>query len=348
MSRDEHRGIEPIGLAQETVPRLVRLCIQDIDARGLDVEGIYRVSGRLTNVHELRHLVEKDESDFRIDPQRHDVFCVCSLLKQYLRELTEPVFRLPLPERIQLTEEREEHIQNGFKVLRNKMRRLPPVHQATLRMLIEHLARVAARRDQNKMDPKNLSIVFGGLLFGEDEMPKDGNVLTVTQTKDTVLEDMIAHAAKLFEDSQIMSPPLAPVPMEEPVFVDYGTGYTRVYDRPKRPERNQDFAPAPSTRADHSIHPGSRRTPNGSTSSSPRAPLSPRTVDTSLEGADTSDDGRPPPPPPAEEKRRFDGMYFTGDLRPASREGYRGDSPRRSIDTSASSSPRKSPKKVAQ
>lgn len=63
------------------------------------------------------------------------------------------------------------------------MRRLPPVHQATLRLLIEHLARVAAHKDRNKMDPKNLSIVFGGLLFGEDEMPKDGNVLTVAQTK---------------------------------------------------------------------------------------------------------------------------------------------------------------------
>lgn len=63
------------------------------------------------------------------------------------------------------------------------MRRLPPVHQATLRLLIEHLARVAAHRDRNKMDPKNLSIVFGGLLFGDDDMPKDGNVLSVAHTK---------------------------------------------------------------------------------------------------------------------------------------------------------------------
>lgn len=348
MSRDEHRGIEPIGLAQETVPRVVRLCIQDIDSRGLDVEGIYRVSGRLANVQELRHLVEKDESEFRIDPQKDDVFCVCSLLKQYLRELSDPVFRLPIAERVQLTEEREEHVQNGFKVLRNKMRRLPPVHQATLRLLIEHLARVASHRDRNKMDPKNLSIVFGGLLFGDDDMPKDGNVLSVAHTKDTVLEDMIAYANKLFDEPQLMSPPLPPVAMEEPVFVDYGTGYTRVYERPKRPERNQDFAPAPTTRPDHSIHPGTRRTPSGSASSSPRPQPSPGTVESSLEAADTSDDGRPPPPPPAEEKRRFEGIQFTGDLRPGSREGYGGDSPRRSLDTSASGSPRKSPKKVAQ
>lgn len=35
---------EVIGTAQETVPRLVRLCVQDIDSRGLTTEGIYRVS----------------------------------------------------------------------------------------------------------------------------------------------------------------------------------------------------------------------------------------------------------------------------------------------------------------
>ncbi|KAG9018047.1 hypothetical protein FRB90_012550 [Tulasnella sp. 427] len=300
---------------------------------------------------QLRHLVERDESDFNIDPQKDDVYCVCSLLKQYLRELSEPVFRLPIAERAQLTEEREEHIQNGFKVLRNRMRRLPPVHQATLRLLIEHLARVASHRDRNKMDPKNLSIVFGTLLFGEDEMPKDGNVLAVTQTKDTVLEDMIAHASKLFEDVQPMSPPLPPAPIEDPVFVDYGSGYTRVYDRPKRPERNQDFAPTPPTRPDNSIHPGTRRTPNSSTaSSSPRGPLSPKTVDAPLEG-DPPEDGQPPPPPPADDKKRFEGIHFThaGDLRPSSREGHGGDSPRRrSFETSGSGSPRKSPKKVAQ
>lgn len=29
------------------------------------------------------------------------------------------------------------------------------------------------------MDAKNLSIVFGGVIFGEDEMPKGGDLLSV-------------------------------------------------------------------------------------------------------------------------------------------------------------------------
>lgn len=69
-------------------------------------------------------------------------------------------------------------------LLRSKMRRLPPVHQATLKAIIEHLARVVSKSEKNKMDAKNLAIVFGSVIFGEDEIPKDGvNLLTVQTIK---------------------------------------------------------------------------------------------------------------------------------------------------------------------
>jgi len=63
------------------------------------------------------------------------------------------------------------------------MRRLPPVHQATLKAILEHLARVAARNEKNKMDVKNLAIVFGGVIFGEDDLPKGGDLLSMQSWK---------------------------------------------------------------------------------------------------------------------------------------------------------------------
>lgn len=68
-------------------------------------------------------------------------------------------------------------------LIRSKIRRLPPVHQATLKALIEHLSRVVARSNKNKMDAKNLAIVFGGVIFGDDEMPKGGDLLSVQTVK---------------------------------------------------------------------------------------------------------------------------------------------------------------------
>lgn len=73
------------------------------------------------------------------------------------------------------------------------MRRLPPVHQATLKALVEHLAKVASHQDKNKMDPKNLAIAFGGVIFGEDDMPKGGDLLSVQPWKVSVASGSDEH-----------------------------------------------------------------------------------------------------------------------------------------------------------
>jgi hypothetical protein len=52
-----------------------------------------------------------------------------------------------------------------------------------LKAIVEHLARVAALSEKNKMGPKNLAIVFGGVIFGEDEIPKGGDLLSVQAWK---------------------------------------------------------------------------------------------------------------------------------------------------------------------
>ena len=72
---------------------------------------------------------------------------------------------------------------NNFLFLRGKIRRLPPVHQATLKAIVEHLAHVAANSERNKMDSKNLAIIFGGVIFGEDEIPKTADLLTMQNWK---------------------------------------------------------------------------------------------------------------------------------------------------------------------
>ena len=63
------------------------------------------------------------------------------------------------------------------------MRRLPPVHQATLKAIVEHLAHVAANCDRNKMDAKNLAIIFSSVIFGEDEVPKQMDLLSIQSWK---------------------------------------------------------------------------------------------------------------------------------------------------------------------
>ncbi|QRV86267.1 Rho GTPase-activating protein gacY [Ceratobasidium sp. AG-Ba] len=189
-------------LEEGGVPGLVAKAVRAIDERGLDSEGIYRISGRQAIVQDLIHRIEKDEAQFEFE-KTTDVYCIGSMLKRYLRELPEPLFRFPLAERIQHSAGRNDHVKNGFMVLRGRLRRLPGVHQATVRVLVEHLARVAARAPKNKMDPRNLAIVFGSVVFGEDEIPRGSNdLLSLGSMKDTVLEDMITFAPLVFGERE--------------------------------------------------------------------------------------------------------------------------------------------------
>ncbi|OSD05850.1 RhoGAP-domain-containing protein [Trametes coccinea BRFM310] len=276
------------GLPEGEIPKIVRICIQDIEQRGLDAEGIYRVSGRHAAVQELQHKIERNEAAFQFNPTTDDVYSVSSFLKMYLRELPEPVFKFPLQERIQHTEGFDEHAANNFAVLRSKMRRLPAIHQATLKALVEHLAKVASHAEKNKMDAKNLAIVFGSVIFGEEEIPKGVDLLSVQSWKDSLMEDLITNAHVLF--SQTASPPLPPAPLNEPApSVSYGTAHTKVSNMPPPPAPTsprrhqkamslssprssndsvrsmpQDFAPRLPPRPTDSIHPSLRAGPHSS------------------------------------------------------------------------------------
>ncbi|SJL04121.1 uncharacterized protein ARMOST_07481 [Armillaria ostoyae] len=104
------------------IPKIVKMCVAEIDSRGSEAEGIYRVSGRHAVVQSLQRDIEKDESAFEFK-QHYDIYAVASLLKLYLRELPEPVFRFSLQDRIHHSEELAEHQSNNFMLLRSKMRR---------------------------------------------------------------------------------------------------------------------------------------------------------------------------------------------------------------------------------
>ncbi|KAJ4499121.1 hypothetical protein C8R41DRAFT_85507 [Lentinula lateritia] len=259
-------------LPESEVPKIVKVCIAEIDKRGLDAEGIYRVSGRHAIVQTLQHEYEKDEKKFQFKA-KDDIFAVASLMKLYFRELPEPVFRFSLQDRIQHTQDIAEHHSNNFALLRSKMRRLPAVHYATLKAFVEHLARVAANSDKNKMDPKNLAIVFGGVIFGEDEIPKTGDLLSVQQWNDSLMEDLISNAHTLFsEDSKESNadnnnrahPLPAPPPGEPTPVYSYGSKTTKIVSIPP-PLRNiglspnsEDFTPKLPPRPANSIHPSAR------------------------------------------------------------------------------------------
>lgn len=173
-------------------PMIVEKCIAWVDAMGPDAEGIYRMSGRQATVKRLIQRIEQNEEAFYFTPD-DDVYSVGVVFKTYLRDLPDPLFPLPHAERIKWTESRESHFANQFATLRGRLRRLPQIHQTTFQAVIEHLNRISRNAAENKMDAKNLAVVFNSVLFGQDQVPADADALKMHLQKDTVLEDIITH-----------------------------------------------------------------------------------------------------------------------------------------------------------
>ncbi|KAI1818616.1 hypothetical protein GGS20DRAFT_527909 [Poronia punctata] len=178
---------------QFAVPMVVHQCIQAVDLYGLAVEGIYRLSGSATHVNKLKSLFDTDQEshilDFR-NPENffHDVNSVAGLLKQFLRDLPEPL----------LTSENYSAFIEAAKhdddiVRRDSMHaiinNLPDPNYATLRALTLHLHRVMENSAVNRMSSQNLAIVFGPTLMGTAPGSNIADASWQVRVVDTILQN---------------------------------------------------------------------------------------------------------------------------------------------------------------
>ncbi|MCJ1312385.1 hypothetical protein MMC25_006059 [Agyrium rufum] len=172
------------------VPMIIHQCLQAVDLYGLDVEGIYRASGTSSHINTLRNIFDHDSMlvDFR-NPETffHDVNSVAGLLKQFLRELPDPL----------LTAEHYHNFIEAAHIDEDITRRdslhaiinsLPDPNYATLRALTLHLNRVQEHSSANKMNAGNLAICFGPTLMDTSgaHMPDSGWQVRVV---DTILQN---------------------------------------------------------------------------------------------------------------------------------------------------------------
>lgn len=145
------------------VPHLVGLCTRAVEQRGLHVVGVYRVPGNTASVSALLDSLEKSSTPDLQDPRWNDVNVVSSLLKAFFRRLPNPLLTKDLYPHFILADKVQERSVRVHKI-RKLVRELPDHHYETLKFLMEHLRRVAAENSVNKMEARNLAIVFGPTL----------------------------------------------------------------------------------------------------------------------------------------------------------------------------------------
>ena len=147
------------------LPAVVYRCIEYLRVKdAASEEGIFRLSGSNLVIKALRERFNTEgDVDFLADNQYYDVHAVASLFKCYLRELPTTVLtkelHLDFLHVLELDEKSKKIA--AFNVL---VYRLPPVNLALLKALSQYLIEIVNNADRNKMNVRNMGIVFSPTL----------------------------------------------------------------------------------------------------------------------------------------------------------------------------------------
>ncbi|KAJ1093491.1 hypothetical protein NDU88_006591 [Pleurodeles waltl] len=155
------------------VPYIVRQCVEEIERRGMEEVGIYRVSGVATDIQALKAAFDANNKDVSVMMNEMDVNAIAGTLKLYFRELPEPLF----------TDELYPNFAEGIVLsdpvakescMLNLLLSLPEPNLVTFLFLLDHLKRIAEKEMINKMSLHNLATVFGPTLLRPSE--KDSKI----------------------------------------------------------------------------------------------------------------------------------------------------------------------------
>lgn len=144
------------------IPTLIHKCVQEINERGLETTGIYRICGNAAKKKLLRAQFENNSSSVVLSHAENptDINIVTGLLKDYLRELPQPL----------LSQEVRGLLDCPTQVVPDKLvnevvKKFPRASKATIMYLLDHFVAVLMNSDVNKMDSHNLAVCIGPVLL---------------------------------------------------------------------------------------------------------------------------------------------------------------------------------------
>ncbi|XP_074659010.1 rho GTPase-activating protein 21-like isoform X2 [Tubulanus polymorphus] len=202
----------PPAACNEMVPLVVELCTTIIEAKALEYVGLYRVPGNSTAVAMLQEEINKGIEHIDIDNERWmDVNVVSSLLKLFFRQLPDTLVPQDLYQAF-INANRIEKPDRRMLTLKRLLHELPECHFDTFRYLAKHLKKVAVHGHINKMDAKNLAIVFGPTLLRNIA---DDKVSMVTDMSDQcrIVESIIQHSEWFFSSWAVDNE----IPVDDPL-----------------------------------------------------------------------------------------------------------------------------------
>uniref|UniRef100_A0AAR2JWL2 Rho GTPase activating protein 12b n=1 Tax=Pygocentrus nattereri TaxID=42514 RepID=A0AAR2JWL2_PYGNA len=178
-----------------SVPNFVRMCIEHVEKTGLNIDGLYRVSGNLAVIQKLRFAVNHDEKVDLEDSKWEDIHVTTGALKMFFRELPEPLFTYASFNDFVNAIKNPDYKQR-VQGIKDLIKQLPKPNQETMQVLFKHLKRVIDHGEANRMTTQSVAIVFGPTLLRPET--ETGNMAVHMVYQNQIVELILLEYENIF------------------------------------------------------------------------------------------------------------------------------------------------------
>ncbi|KAK8727468.1 hypothetical protein OTU49_009570 [Cherax quadricarinatus] len=188
----EETSLDEVGLS------FTSKAIAMLESRGLEDQGLYRlvgVSSKVTKLLQLGLDRRKAERLMLDDTAEWEVKTITSAIKQYFRNLPEPLMTYKLHSAF-IAAAKQDQLFRRVNDIHGLVHKLPKTNFTVLKLLIQHLVNVANKSEKNLMTVSNLGVCFGPTLL----RPEEETVAAIMDIKfcNIVVEILIEHFEKIF------------------------------------------------------------------------------------------------------------------------------------------------------
>lgn len=170
------------------VPALIVHCVNEIESRGFNEVGVYRVSGAEREVKSLKERFLRGKTTPNLT--NTDIHVLCGCIKDFLRSLIEPLIPTNLWKDFCNAAQNPDEVERQHELYK-AIGQLPSANRDTLAFLILHFQRIAECREV-LMPLDNIARVFGPTIVGYSSSEPDQHaIFTEVYAQYTVMLNLL-------------------------------------------------------------------------------------------------------------------------------------------------------------
>ncbi|KAK8401451.1 hypothetical protein O3P69_002901 [Scylla paramamosain] len=225
-----------------------------LESRGLEDQGLYRLVGVSSKVTKLLQLgLDRRKADKLMldDTAEWEVKTITSAIKQYFRNLPEPLMTYKLHSAF-IAAAKQDQLFRRVHEIHSLVHKLPKTNFLVLKILIQHLVNVASKSEKNLMTVSNLGVCFGPTLL----RPEEETVAAIMDIKfcNIVVEILIEHFEKIFSTQPESSSEGSRNAEGAASHASSSTTTTTTTTTVSRQTQQKTSSPPSSTRSSHNHH----------------------------------------------------------------------------------------------